>query len=213
MSARVGVLAVWIVGVLSPPAVTAAVTAWTDVTVRVYDGTQMPPSDRRAALKVASTILSAADVEVTWRECEAGASGAGHACDAPMARGELAIRIVRSPARTADDRVQALGDALVDTQTGQAVLATLYVDRVQRLADAAGTDARTLLGRTLAHELGHLLVATSAHSTHGLMRAVWSRDEVQHGGDRDWTFTKPDIAAIRRRARLNLIPVEAWGTK
>jgi hypothetical protein len=73
------------------------------------------------------------------------------------------------------------------------------VDRVHQVAAAADVDATLLLGRAIAHELGHLLVATSVHSKFGLMRAVWSKHEVQLDRPRDWEFTKSEIAAIRRR--------------
>jgi hypothetical protein len=116
---------------------------------------------------------------------------------------------VRSPAGGQDDRLLALGDALVDTHAGRGVLGTLYVDRVQRLAGAARANARTLLGRAIAHELGHLLAATSAHSTYGLMRAVWSRDEVQIGRKRDWAFTRTDVAAIHKRAHTSRTVAQA----
>jgi hypothetical protein len=80
---------------------------------------------------------------------------------------------------------------MLDTSTHSAVLATIYVERVRWLARSARADVETLLGRTIAHELGHLLLATNAHGSHGLMRAVWSAAEVR--GDRDWdgTFAPP----------------------
>jgi hypothetical protein len=79
------------------------------------------------------------------------------------------------------------------------VLATIYVDRVMLLAVLTGADAATLLGRAIAHEMGHLLLATNAHATHGLMRAVWSGEELRSERGSDWIFTKEEIAVIRAR--------------
>ena len=93
-----------------------------------------------------------------------------------------------------------LGDAMVDRQSGAGVLATIYFDRVLWLAHQAGADSRVLLGSAIAHELGHLLLATTSHGPAGLMRALWSQDEVRRGHSSDWTFAPTEIAAIRRRA-------------
>jgi hypothetical protein len=80
------------------------------------------------------------------------------------------------------------------------VLATIYIDRVEWLAHEAGGDSRALLGRAIAHELGHLLLASTSHGPIGLMRALWSQDEVRRGLVRDWTFAPTDLQAIRSRA-------------
>ena len=75
-------------------------------------------------------------------------------------------------------------------------------------------DRRTLLGRAIAHELGHLLLATTTHGPVGLMRAYWSREEVRRGQPRDWNFVPSELAALRRRADArNRDTRAAWGTR
>ena len=118
-----------------------------------------------------------------------------------MRNGELAIRILRSHVPPGYYETVALGDALIDTSAGAGVLATIYVDRVLWLANEARVDSQTLLGRTIAHELGHLLLATRAHGPVGLMRAFWSQEEIRWSRGRDWTFAPRELAAIRRRAQ------------
>jgi len=131
-----------------------------------------------------------------------------------MAPGELAIRIVRSLAPLPVRGALPLGDAMLDRHTGTGVLATIYVDRVEWLARQAGADSRALLGRAIAHELGHLLLATTSHGPVGLMRATWSEDEVRRGRRRDWTFAPREIAAIHRRAEARELEARrTWGTR
>ena len=43
---------------------------------------------------------------------------------------------------------------------------------VGAVAAQAEADPSLVLGRAIAHELGHLLIGTTRHSTHGLMRAL-----------------------------------------
>jgi len=216
MSARYVVPVAFVVTMLLPPAARAAVTAWTEVVVRVYDTTPQSSADRQAALDVAATIVSAASLEVIWVACDqegkrqrAKGKGEGigvrdkgigvRVCDTPVRAGELALRIVSSGGPIDDHGNLPLGDALIDTRAGAGVLATVYWDRVAWMAAQTGADRRALLGRAIAHELGHLLMATRAHGEGGLMRAVWSRAELRRSRTTDWVFGPVEIATIRAR--------------
>ncbi|HSD74092.1 MAG TPA: hypothetical protein VLB75_04935 [Steroidobacteraceae bacterium] len=192
-----------------PSATRGAVTAWTAVVVRVYDANGVMAGTNRQALDHARKALDAASIDVIWQMCPASPS-----CDAPMAPGELAIRIVRAQGPPSDTGTLPLGDATIDGRAGTGVLATVYVDRVEWLAHKAGADSRALLGRAIAHELGHLLLATTTHGPVGLMRAYWSQDEVRRGRARDWRFAPTELAAMRRRAEARERDTRlAWGTR
>jgi hypothetical protein len=180
---------------------------FTEVIVRVYDNTGATEAERRPSLKVAASIVSAASVELVWRICNEPARPAASpsprrqaACDRPLAYRELAVRIVRSGVVQDGTRKELpLGDAMIDMQTGTGVLATVYIDRVNWMAQHAGVDAHALLGRAIAHELGHLLMATGAHGPNGLMRPVWLPSEIRRRQIDDWIFRPHEIAAIRAR--------------
>ena len=196
-----------LVGIPSPAS--GAVSAWTAVVVRVYDATGVMAGTNRQALDQARKALEAASIDVIWRMCPANPS-----CDAPLAPGELAIRIVRAPIPPRYAGTLPLGDAMIDTRARSGVLATVYIDRIEWLAREAGADSRALLGRAIAHELGHLLLATTTHGPVGLMRAYWSQDEVRRGRPRDWSFAPTELTAIRRRAEaLERNARLAWGTR
>lgn len=66
-------------------------------------------------------------------------------------------------------------------------------------AEHGGMDDGVLLGRVIAHELGHLLLGTSDHSARGLMRANWSDREIESGLGSDWLLTPKDAARMRQR--------------
>ena len=203
MPIRYIVVLVIVVAVCAPSLARGAVTGWTDVVVRVYDANGVMAGTNQAALDQARKTLQAASVDVAWRMCRTSS------CDGPMAPGELAIRIVRSPLPERHTGNVSLGDAMVNRQSGVGVLATIYFDRVMWLAHEAGTDSRVLLGNAIAHELGHLLLATTSHGPAGIMRALWSKDEVRRGSSQDWSFVPTELATIRRRAETRL----AWGTR
>lgn len=51
------------------------------------------------------------------------------------------------------------------------------------------------LGRALAHELGHYLLQTKTHTSHGLMRAAWTAEESFDIGRGRFTLTPMQRAA------------------
>ena len=197
---------------LLPLRIFAAETLWTEVTVRIYDAAGVGTEKRRASLDIAASIISTASVELIWRHCSEPITKAGpprvnrtaeNFCELPLAPGELALRMVRSGTVNDQSRELPLGDALMNTRTGGGgVLATIYVDRVDWLAAQTGVDPRALLGRAIAHELGHLLMATSTHATNGLMRPIWLQSEIRRRQSNDWTFRPTEIAAIKARTAL-----------
>jgi hypothetical protein len=61
-----------------------------------------------------------------------------------------------------------------------------------------GCAAATVLGFAVAHEIGHLLLGNNAHGAAGVMRAVWSRGELQRNDPADWLFTTGESLAMAR---------------
>lgn len=170
----------------------ADITATTPIAVLVYSTqANVSDEDQQTALAVAKKALSTASVDVVWTVCVPGT------CLTPTPAA-LKIRIL--PSRDTSGReAHHLGHALINSQTGSGELATVFIDRTRRLAANLGIDHRLLLGRTIAHELGHLLLATATHGNAGLMREIWSRDELLGARRNDWEFDPHDAAAIRER--------------
>ena len=164
------------------------------VSVRIYNTAGVPDETRRAALALASRALGASRISVGWFEC-----GIGDSCGTPPAVGELMVRLLRSPRTMTATAPFVLGEASIDTTARAGVLASIYVDRVELMAGLAEIDPASLLGRAIAHEVGHLLLASNAHGTRGLMRARWSPDDLRRNDALDWVLTDEDAAAIRRR--------------
>ena len=94
---------------------------------------------------------------------------------------------------------------MIDPQAGAGTVATVYSDRVAALAREVRIDGADLLGLAMAHELGHLLIGTDEHAARGLMRAVWTRTELQRNAAEDWMFSETEMEAMRRAARIRSI--------
>jgi hypothetical protein len=174
------------------------------LTARFYSVAEVPASDRATATHVTVTILRDAGVDVVWMDCNDRVTAHKHTmsdrCSQPPGSDEVIVRFVSAPSsshpgqRAASD---SLGDAYIDTMAASGALATVYVDRVAAMSRASGIDAGTLLGRVVAHEIGHLLLGTATHRASGLMRAEWSTTLLQRRIANDWRFTTLDAENVR----------------
>ena len=167
-----------------------------DVVARIYNTARVPDGVRDAAAAVAKRALAGGAINLTWRDCDTT-----DACRHAPAAGEFVIRLVRAGEAMSEAAALVLGEASIDRGAGAGVLATIYVNRVELMAELSETAADVLLGRAIAHELGHLLLATNAHSPNGLMRAQWTPTEIRANQIVDWVLTREDVAAIGRRLR------------
>jgi hypothetical protein len=169
------------------------------IVVRTYTGFGVAPRELATALETARAILAGAAIDVVWREC-------GQCEEVPGPR-ELIVRIMAAPAQA---EPESLGYSLVDVQQRNGTLATIFANRVESMATAAAFDPGVLLGRTIAHELGHLLMGTTEHSTRGLMRAHWDVFELERDLPQDWVLSRGEGTRMRRglvaRARRPRVP-------
>jgi hypothetical protein len=165
--------------------------------VRSYDVYGVPDRQFRTAKHVAGDILQRAGVRIDWIACTVVAPQ--EACATVPGPADLILRIT-----SGSQKGQILGQAYVDTIRGGGAMATLYGDRIAKLAQEAKLDGGTLLGRTLAHEIGHLLLGTTAHPTHGLMRGSWSAGELRRRAADDWVFSRDEADEMRRRVAERL---------
>jgi hypothetical protein len=172
------------------------------VVIRTYDASTAV-GHLAASLAAAGAILEDAGIDVTWVSCDAVfVRRDENPCLAPLAANELAVRFVRLRPHAAERDLVTLGDSLVDTRLRAGSLATIYIDRVSALAGRCRIDVRTLLGRAVAHEIGHLLLGTPAHASSGLMRAAWTQEALRRQRPADWVFTPRDAGAMRDAVRV-----------
>jgi hypothetical protein len=180
------------------------------VVVRIYDTANIAADVRAAAIREAAAIIDHAGIAIVWHDCTRGDDVA--ACGKSPGNWNLIVRIVPtfipgSPARAAVRALQGVADggsplgvAVFDPGAHADAMATIFDEQVQTVAGRTNVDRSELLGRALAHELGHLLLRVTGHSRTGLMRAVWTDMELGQNRHDDWVFAEPD----RHRLQLNL---------
>lgn len=167
------------------------------ILVRVYDNASvLSSSDLNDALKQSYEILRRADVTVDWVQCPARRTGPVPAvCDTAPGRSEMVVRLVEGAAKDRDRR--PLGQPLLDPNSGTGVFATVFMNRVNRYAEVAQYSRSVVLGRAIAHEIGHLILGTNNHSETGLMREVWTVEQLLRNRPEDWQFSPAQTFELR----------------
>ena len=176
--------------------------------IRVYDASTDDPAARAAAMVMSAELLEEAGIAADWLDCTSGSEESR--CRAVRGPRDLVIRIAPrplGPVRPTPDSVSTgetvtdpdlqLGFATFDSVTRRGVLATIFHDRVLTVAQRADLDYRVLLGRAMAHEVGHLLLPARGHSPTGLMRGVWTDAELMQNRREDWVFAPAERERLR----------------
>jgi hypothetical protein len=179
--------------------------------IRVYDTTSGASDIRSAAIRTAAAIVADAGISVEWRDCTHDSTA--DRCQDTRRRHDLIVRIMPAAAprtvfRGSSLQLQTepgevnlqLGVAVINPVTLTGEMATVFHEQVRTVARRSGVNDAELLGRALAHEIGHLLLRARAHSRTGLMRGVWSIEELTLNRREDWVFAPSDRERLQRTA-------------
>lgn len=166
------------------------------ITVFVYDYAQTSPSTLERAEAEATYVFREARVDVTWINCLAVQPSAGSDCNQPKGPTEFVLRILR-PTKAANKafRSSTFGYSVRDRNGG--TLATVFYDRVEKVARGEGLSTGIVLGYAVAHEIGHLVLLTEKHSRAGLMRAGFTHQDWQLAAQGALLFSSEQAEAIR----------------
>jgi len=88
-------------------------------------------------------------------------------------------------------------------------LASVYYNDTVRLAaeqEYVEFDARIILGRVIAHQLGHLFLGSNSHSSAGIMRSPWGQKQVQQALMGTLLFTAEQAKVMQAQARARTTP-------
>jgi hypothetical protein len=149
------------------------------------------------AKEEARWLLGSVCVEVEWVPCPLPTIAHHEPCGAPFPAIELHIL----PSPKTDDIPEAVMGIAFPT-LGSRGNAGVFLSRVaQTVASNVGMISLPgLLGHVMAHEIGHLLLKSSAHSSEGLMRADFRPGDLKKAGQRQLKFSPSQSQAIHRNA-------------
>jgi hypothetical protein len=175
----------------------------TTVVLRTYDYANVSSDLLAPARREAEQIFERARIAVLWIDCAVPGTKEGAPCTEPLTPGrELMLRLVdHTPAGADATRVVVLGESMIDRDERAGVLMTVNLFPVRTVGERASSGIAVLLGRAIAHEIGHLLLRSADHARRGLMRAMWSADELRGLKPTNWGFSPREAAQMRQTLR------------
>ena len=122
-------------------------------------------------------IFDAAHIHIRLRDCTPAENNppADPGCHALRGPNHLSLRILPGANKQNDD---IFGVAFLAAD-GTGVYSDVFYGSVEKLHSQVPTNLARVLGHVMAHEIGHLLIGSHAHSPWGIMCAKWHDQELQ----------------------------------
>lgn len=183
------------------------------ISVLVFNYAVVPPTMLRTAEAEADRVLTSSDVGLVWIECSVDPAhpGPDRSCLDKPRPSELLLHILPAGVTRRQTDVNALGFATVTSGTEFAYYAGIFYDRIVQIA--RGPQASALLGHTIAHELGHLLLGAGQHSNSGIMKPDWGRNELALENIERFRFSAAERRRIARNVQLRITRAKESATR
>lgn len=156
------------------------------VSIQLSNQGAVPEWALAQAQEVVARIYAHSAVKVVWSE-----ESTTHD-DLPVTvilAGPAPLKAIKNPAALA---------AALTSDTGCGRLVYVLWPRIEAFARAQRVQVAKVLGRVIAHEVGHLLLGHNAHSEAGIMRADWNGAEFD-SVDKFAVFSRLESAHIHAR--------------
>jgi hypothetical protein len=148
---------------------------------------RIPSAHLARAEAVVTRIYAASGVRVVWVNGDAPAE---------TAPGHLRVLLLCADMSAHKVRLDNVPDNVLGQAAKGAGRAHIFTIRVRDLAIARAQDFDLVLGRVMAHEVGHLLLPSRSHSAAGIMR-----ESLDLGTRRFETFTPAQGSELQRALR------------
>jgi hypothetical protein len=173
-----------------------------EVSISVHDYADVPTPLLAAAEDQAREIFRRAGLETVWLNCspklEKVEPRSCYFSDTTHRTLKICPHATNAAVR---DRIDVLGTAYPNDK-GTGFFAYVFYDRIQELAQRRRL-GHALLADVMAHEIGHLLLESTSHSTSGIMCAHWNYEELRNVAEGAMSFipAQSKIMQDRMRAR------------
>lgn len=163
------------------------------ITVLINDSANVAAPLLKEARAETSRVFHEAGIEIEWKDCTS--TVLVEQCLFTSTRDSFLLHIVPD-GKTSKESV--FGEAFLGADgTGKYV--DVFFDRIQEASRTFGTNKGRLLGTVSAHELGHLLLGTHAHTHTGIMEPVWEQETLRRMAMGTLLFTQDQSALMKTR--------------
>lgn len=163
------------------------------------------------AKQTAGQIFLNAGIELRWMDC-LGRGNDASADGRPPAAHEMVLRIIRQTKQAIDATGQFVaGQAIRPAPEVSGGMISIFYERTEMVAEQLWNEYPELkieaacgivMGHLMAHEIGHLLLATNAHAAAGIMKAQLDRKDWGKAVRGVLLFTNKESNLIRRRLQI-----------
>jgi hypothetical protein len=189
---------VWVVLLLvRTSAAVSGDTNTKEITVLVNNSAGVSPSVLSQAEIEAGRIFRAASIEIAWVNCPGGAADGEEACRVIPGANQFVLHIVPA-GKTSTDSV--FGVAFLG-EDGTGKYCDVFFDRMRESRRESGVKLSQLLGTVAAHELGHLLLGSHAHTPAGIMTPIWANETLRQMNMGHLLFTRDQSLLMSSRIR------------
>ena len=166
-----------------------------EITILVYDDAKVPQYELAEAERQAAIILRGAGIKTMWINCSRPHGDAAEDCHRTLGPDQFVVRIVHQ-GQTSKDSVFGVAFLAAD---GTGKYSDVFFDRIANMYRECGGNLARLLGTVAAHEIGHLLLGSHAHSPLGIMSARWSKNELRRVEMGTLQFSPDQASHMRER--------------
>jgi hypothetical protein len=177
------------------------------ITVFVMNRVAASPAIVLKAEAEASRILERSGVRVHWVNCMEQIGRSPCRFDH---RGEFVLNIV-ADGKTGSDA--AFGEAFLG-EDGSGNYVDVFFRRIEQVGSPPILNVGQLLGAVCAHELGHLLLGSHAHSQTGIMQPHWRKQTLQSVAMGTLLFTPRQSESMQARIQQRQVVAinpRSWG--
>ena len=155
------------------------------VVVHVVDYAALHEDDLNRAIRETSQIYAGAGVHLEWLR--------GEYVDGAEETARVHVRVILLPREMSDGVAPGFDDGVLGCAARMTGRAYVFVDRVAEHSLYRSANFDMVLGRVMAHELGHLLLPEHSHSAIGIMATTvdWRATVAQR-------FTAAQVMLLQR---------------
>jgi hypothetical protein len=170
------------------------------LTVSVYNDANVPASVMAFAEVTAARIFRQAGLVVKWVVCSPAPDPTPESicCRKAQFPSHLQVRIMSQP-RNAPPSTFGVSYLAGD---GTGCYSDIFFTRILNLHSSSGQDIGAILGHVMAHEIAHLLLGMNSHSSFGIMRAQWQKEELLKASMGELLFTDDESQVMRQRVSV-----------
>ncbi len=189
----------WMSKLSVSPATTGTEPRVARINVRVWDTVHVPSYILDQAKTITEKVYERAEIEIAWSHCVAIPSPENFKCANPAGPGDILVRVYPSAKDVVSKTSHFTGGAAIpliaDSARG---IVLLFYDHLERTARDGNIPLEVVLGITMAHEIGHLMISPG-HAVEGIMRGTLTREDWLLARQGKLRFHPKEVELMRNR--------------